>query len=316
MPEDGGDDAKEQGRPILLTGAHRTGSTWIGRMLSLPERVSYIHEPFNKVHPRGVSEFRPDVWFPYLPALDSDIVDGVFERIFSFDFDFWGFVRDLSHPRDIYRFARDFPQFHRADPSARAVVKDPNLSFSARWLSRKYGFRVVILVRHPAAFAGSLKVKGWGHPFEDFLSQPELMDDLLEGYTLEIERMAAGEQPIADQAALLWTMIYDTLYDWIQEEDWLLVRHEDVALNPLDGFERLYNILDLPYTDQVRDAIIDHSGEENPVRERTPFSRIKRDSEEVVESWRERLTLDEIERIRDHTTPVVDEYYDEPGWPS
>ncbi|HUH21151.1 MAG TPA: hypothetical protein VLZ09_04715, partial [Gaiellaceae bacterium] len=34
-------------RPILVTGAHRSGTTWVGKMLALAPGVGYVHEPFN-----------------------------------------------------------------------------------------------------------------------------------------------------------------------------------------------------------------------------------------------------------------------------
>lgn len=34
-------------RPILVTGVHRSGTMWAGRMLGLPRGIGYIHEPFD-----------------------------------------------------------------------------------------------------------------------------------------------------------------------------------------------------------------------------------------------------------------------------
>jgi hypothetical protein len=34
-------------RPILVTGAPRSGTTWVGKMLALAPGVGYVHEPFN-----------------------------------------------------------------------------------------------------------------------------------------------------------------------------------------------------------------------------------------------------------------------------
>ena len=32
-------------KPILVTGSHRSGSTWVGKMLATSPSVNYIHEP-------------------------------------------------------------------------------------------------------------------------------------------------------------------------------------------------------------------------------------------------------------------------------
>ena len=33
--------------PILVTGSHRSGTTWAGQMLATAPGIGYIHEPFN-----------------------------------------------------------------------------------------------------------------------------------------------------------------------------------------------------------------------------------------------------------------------------
>ncbi|WP_075261386.1 sulfotransferase [Geobacillus thermocatenulatus] len=39
---------KYKNNPILVTGAHRSGTTFVGKMLSLHPSIGYIQEPFNK----------------------------------------------------------------------------------------------------------------------------------------------------------------------------------------------------------------------------------------------------------------------------
>src|SRR5690349_10236845 len=60
-------------RPILVTGAHRSGSTWVGRMLAEAPGVLYVHEPFSVSDPpgRGVCNVRFARWFTYVTR-DSD----------------------------------------------------------------------------------------------------------------------------------------------------------------------------------------------------------------------------------------------------
>ena len=42
-------------KPILVTGAHRSGTTWVGKMLALAPGVAYVHEPFSPRAPKGLS---------------------------------------------------------------------------------------------------------------------------------------------------------------------------------------------------------------------------------------------------------------------
>ena len=41
--------------PILVTGAHRTGTTWVGKMLSANSQTAYMSEPLNVLHRPGYS---------------------------------------------------------------------------------------------------------------------------------------------------------------------------------------------------------------------------------------------------------------------
>ena len=52
--------------PILLTGSHRSGSTWTGKMLAFSNEIAYIHEPFNLNHNPGIFKARFENWFPYI----------------------------------------------------------------------------------------------------------------------------------------------------------------------------------------------------------------------------------------------------------
>jgi LPS sulfotransferase NodH len=52
--------------PILVTGTHRSGTTWVGKMLAADACTAYISEPLNVLHRPGV--FRPKVkyWYQYI----------------------------------------------------------------------------------------------------------------------------------------------------------------------------------------------------------------------------------------------------------
>ena len=69
-------------KPILVTGAHRSGTTWVGKMLALAPGVAYIHEPFNPRTAAGLSPARFDRYFTvvtrenearYRPGLEQTI---------------------------------------------------------------------------------------------------------------------------------------------------------------------------------------------------------------------------------------------------
>ena len=51
---------------ILVTGSHRSGTTWVGRMLAAAPGVDYLHEPFKPGPQPPTSAVRSDTWFPHI----------------------------------------------------------------------------------------------------------------------------------------------------------------------------------------------------------------------------------------------------------
>jgi hypothetical protein len=188
--------------------------------------------------------------------------------------------------------------------------------FSAEWIAETFDAQVVVVVRHPAAFASSLKLDGWTHPFSHFLDQPALMEDRLQRFQEEIDAYAREEHDILDQAALLWRLIHSTIADdRARHPEWLVVRHEDLSRDPIDGFRAVFEALDLPYTDEVQDAISRSTSRSNPAdRDENGRQFLTRDSRANVDNWRRRLTPAEVERVRAHVADVSPLFYGDDEW--
>ena len=71
-------------KPILVTGAHRSGTTWVGKMLALAPGVAYIHEPFSPRTAAGLSPAGFDRYFTvvteenearYRPGLERTVTE-------------------------------------------------------------------------------------------------------------------------------------------------------------------------------------------------------------------------------------------------
>lgn len=55
-----------QSGPILVTGSRRSGSTWVGNVLSLAAGTGYVHEPFNTKTRQGICAARFPADFTYV----------------------------------------------------------------------------------------------------------------------------------------------------------------------------------------------------------------------------------------------------------
>lgn len=293
--------------PILVTGAHRSGTTWVGRMLAASPRMTYIHEPFNLLVNDRLWSVDVDHWFAYLTEANVEPHRRALMRLGRLAYtplDVIRRARTTASRRQQYRYLKDFVRCvrHRLRDK-RALIKDPIALLSAEWLAAAWSAQVVVMVRHPAAFAGSLKVKDWTFDFANLLEQPLLMEGPLQPFQDEIQRFTHEEHDIVDQAALLWTVLYDVV-DQLRARHpaWIVIKHETIARAPEPAFRKLYATLDLPFTEAVRATIAQHSTAQRGTG-------IRRDSAAVIDNWKHRLTPEEIERVRWRTEPVASRFY-------
>lgn len=295
--------------PILVTGAHRSGTTWVGKMLALAPGVAYLHEPFNPRFSAG----RFDRYFIVVTGENEDRYAPELERVLELRYDLAARLRTRRRPRDLARAVRDFTRVERMRRSAsRPLVKDPIALLSAEWLATRFDMEVVVLIRHPAAFAASLKRLGWKHSFANFLDDG--LPEVLGPYEDEIREQAGRPGDILTQAALLWRVLYDAVDGYRERQPgWTFLRHEDASVDPVATFGRLYEQLGLELTPEARATIESASAPENPAELRTPHA-VELDSAASLGRWREELTPEEIETLRERTRDVWPRFYSDAEW--
>lgn len=326
-----------QNNPILVTGIHRSGSTFAGNMLSLNKNVGYIQEPFNRDY--GLKVF--DVNFTYLTdtSIKNEIKKALDQLIQLEKADYYIPAINREHhglenrkelcrdfltqpnlpntPAFIKRFlfkSKAQLLFKRAkyDPRVdRLLIKDPLACLASSFLHRRYDMDVVILVRHPLSFAGSLKRLGWRFDFDNLLRQEQLMNDYLESYREELVHLQNKQTTVVEEAAMLWNCIYTVLANFISENpSFIVFRHEDIAQNPVKTFRNLYSKLNLNYTASVEKKISEHTNEDNPVATQDNRAhQLKRNSEALIHKWKDILTEDEIIHISKETKETASEFY-------
>ncbi len=302
-------------QPILVTGAHRSGTTWVGKMLAAQDGVAYISEPLNVLHRPGVLRVRAPYWYTYIAAENEGEYLPALREMLDFDYHLGAELRSLRSRKDVLRMVRDFHSFFVGNMHGeRPLLKDPFAVFSAPWFAERLNCRVVITVRHPAGFASSLKRLGWFFDFRDLLAQPLLMRDHLEADRAAMEKMDPGD--IIGQAALLWKLIYRAVHGFSQvHPEFHVVRQEELALDPPTGFRDLYAALGLHFSEEAEKKILESSSSENPKElARNRHHSIKMDSRASVKSWKKHLNTQELERIRSVTEDIARLYYPEETW--
>ena len=301
--------------PILVTGAHRSGTTWVGRMLAANLQTAYISEPLNVLHRPGVYRIPVENWYQYIKDENEAQYLPAFHELLNFDYHLLAEIKSLRSRRDLMRMGRDLAIFAGGKlRNQRVVLKDPFALFSAPWFAQKLDCQVVITVRHPAGFASSLKRLSWPFDFQNLLRQSDLMHDHLEADRAEMESIKPDD--MIGQSALLWRMVYRFVHSTSSLfPNFKIVRHEDLSLGPVGGYQVLYESLGLRFDDKVKNTILNSSSSENPSKlAKNKTYSVKLDSRAALDNWKKILTSEEIIRVRKMTEGVSGFFYSDEEW--
>ena len=195
----------------------------------------------------------------------------------------------------------------------RILVKDPIALLSAEWLYKTYDLDVIVLIRNPISFVGSMKAAGWDFPVENLFKQKSLMTEWLNQFAALIESMIndPDNYDINDRLALLWNALHVVILRYQnQYPKWLFIKYEDIAMNPVIGFSRIFDYLRLGLNRDILDYIKCYTSAENSTE---PFSTAyrPRDPASCLHNWRERLSDHEVERVKIATSGVARVVYPE-----
>lgn len=286
-------------------------------MLDAAGETAYVHEPFNPNRSPGWFLDPLPYWFMYITTANESAYLESVQRLTELRYPTW---RALGRTRGARLLAMNVQQSAVAlrdrATRKRLLLKDPMALFSAGWLAQRFGFRVVVSIRHPASFVGSIKRLNWGFDYErNWLPQTLLMRDLLPAHASRFSGYR-GEEDIVGEGIVVWNAMYDVVSRYRElHPDWSFVRYEDLAAAPADGFRRLYADLDLTWSDEVQREIERFSDSSNP-GDVAPAQKheLKRDSRSAAETWHTRLTSAEIRRIRNETETVWRRFYADEEW--
>lgn len=313
-----------RGGPILVTGMPRTATSWVGKMLEASGALVYVNEPMNPQHPPGRSPgvLRAEVEhaFQYISEENEHLWLPAFRDTVRLRFHPLAELRRNHGPYDLLRTIKYTAGFGLGRlRRRRALLDDPYAVFAAPWLARRVGCRVVVTVRDPVATVSSWRRLGWTPRLAELLAQPALVRDRLGRFRPELEAaMAGGDGDGTGQASLLWRVIYGTVAAYRDEVPGLeVVRHEDLSADPVPAFAALYGRLGLPFGPDPERAIraATEAGSGGGAMRwsvsaggvsKTAARRL--DSRANLQVWRERLSDEEVARIRQATADVAESF--------
>lgn len=260
------------GRPIFVSGTHRSGTTWVAKMLSAPG-LWYIHEPFN---PNKNAWKEP---FSYVPV-DGD--DPTVDRHMSWVLKGGFRASSMNGPVDHYLM----PLRLFRPPIHRIMIKDPLACLLTGYLTRRFDLQTIVLFRHPCGFVASVTRLGWPTAIQlkEFLSRRQLMDDYLAPYADLMERHSTGDS--IESAAVLHGVLNSVLWRQTNELGLGWFRFKDLCASPIERFQGLFERLDLPYSEAVRDQHVKLCTSGSAVSGDYHPHAVARQSQAMAESWR------------------------------
>jgi hypothetical protein len=302
-------------RWVFVTGMIRSGTTFVGTVLSLPLQVDYIHEPFNGGYSLPEREpfvpryMRPGSSEPRVESYRSHLA-----KLFRYEFDL-PMARNPRDPRwrrllkSIFgsrgpvclRLAQINP-FHRS-----TILKDPVGKLVAEYLHVEFGVRPVVTVRHPASLAASLRRMEWWPEMSDFRRQESLIKDHFQNDRDFLWK--SWDSPMLESMAH-WRATYKVLLRQAKKHDWIVLTHEEVSERPVETFKSLYDTLGLPWSPAIKWTIKRFtSGDNSASAAENQAMDMHRDSSAIFELRRDSLDMETRRKIFDITSDVALDLY-------
>lgn len=220
---------------LIITGMHRSGTTFLGRVMEQSGFYDYIHEPFS---PRFGIEGVPHR-YSYLD------LEGCANEPLRHTLD------DLHDLKMVFKLPRVEESFakkaarrvirshghlgllkHRLTPWKKEVLfKDPFLSLCGGYLVKTFPeVKIIYAVRHPLALYRSIMRMGWQFDFADILAQPELVNR----YGADFADKLATATTVPEQVAYLWKILYRVIDEQSRAlgNKALVFKHEDFCEDP------------------------------------------------------------------------------------
>ncbi|GII52914.1 sulfotransferase family protein [Planotetraspora thailandica] len=293
------------GPPVLVTGLPRSGTSWVGKMLTASGHLVYVNEPLNPQRPPGRS---PGVLaasvshrFQYICADAETPWLEAFSGTVALRYRWLAEIRRNRRPGDLARMAKYGTAFGVGSlRGRRALLDDPFALLSAAWFAERLGCQVIVLVRDPVSFVASWHRLGWNVDFGELLGQPLLVRD---HPCVERLRPLDSHDPLA-KAAALWSVARQvTRAMAVRTPGIRVVSFEELASAPQDGFRDLYDWCGLPWTTRTARRIDAACTARRSRRGGFAWTGLSKtafrpmDSREALDAYRRRLTPAQIARV-------------------
>lgn len=281
--------------PVLIVSHPRSGSSWVGRTLGRSPCALYLHEPLTLTHLRD---------HPGPPAFAVPPADLRPDYVRS------AAAAAIAWPRFAPAIVPYPSQWRLRDrQSRRLVVKEVN-PLALAWLQETFRPRIIYLIRHPAGVAASFAARGWVRPlgqagferrFGPAVASGAIRPELYAGSKW---RELGAVQGLVHKAALAALRQAPAAM--------MIVRYEELCLDPIVGFRRLFDFAGLHWSPAIERTIGRESYAE--AHDRNDAYAIVRNSRLLAQAWRRELGAFELAELQQGYLSIGVPFYSADEW--
>ncbi len=290
-------------KPVVICGLHRSGTTYVGRILSLTSSTYVLHEPFNPIW--GL-DYAPSTYTYWTKNNTNSDADEIVCKAMAFC---GKFAKPTSNKCGLQKIryqvlgGKQHFQWKLLKilkilrmPPVHIVWKDPFCTFMVDYLTRICKIKTVVMVRHPCAHYYSVNKQNWHFDIGNLIGQQELINDFGMGISEDHWEKAKNDNLVS--IVLLWKIMSRMLASVGEQNDnLLLVRHEDLCMDPENEIHRICKHMGINFTLSMKKYIkITSQGSSAEAPEGQVHS-FQRNSKALVNVWRENLSRDQIKTL-------------------
>lgn len=262
--------AADVSKSILVAGTARSGTTWLGDLISsqIPSRI--LFEPFN---PHLVPEYKGFHYFQYMrPGTENPAFQAFAQRVFS------GAIRNRWIDRQNERIFSEV-----------RLIKEIRANLALKWLRDHFpDTPILFLIRHPCAVVLSRMELGWATDSDiaSFLLQSDLVEDQLASYMSLIGSL----RNIEEKHAAIWSISNLVPLKQFKPGEVKVIFYENLCTQPEIELPGIFKAIGYDHANLVLDKI------NRPSQTTRNVSAVVA-GEDKIKIWRNKLRHSQIDNI-------------------
>lgn len=246
----------------LIVGPKRSGTTWLGKMLSIPSYVEYLDEPdAPRNHPESEIEIAMPVW--NLRDLVTDPHEGYWE---------WMKVKLMDYTRYLVDMYFDPPIDH-------LIIKTTTVDFFNRFIEMYEPDNTLYITRHPMGVYNSYQHQGWEGTF---------LREWIQVSIGNAHRYGTMQTVTNPMGRAMWLTYAREEYAkrTLKNYGGTMVQYERLCMFPKVEYRKLYDYLDIQWNEYIWDQMQPMIAPGNPETSRRG---VRKNSEERAWAWHKEL---------------------------